>query len=189
MTSVRTPVVVLVTVLGASIACAHELEDNRATLVLRDRAHLSLILHVRYSEAVRRVIAPNKSLSEFLLACATMKPDDLRTQLRRAQQTLGSATRITVNGKQEVRMGRWIWPDAARVQESCQRQVMEATVGGAAHDHEVPAEIRADLTYDGKVETAAVRFADEFGRMLLVWYRANQTWLEQSQPSPELKFP
>ncbi len=188
MAFVRTLVVVLVTVLGASVACAHELENNRATLVLRDRAHLSLTLHVRYSDAIRRVMAPDRSLGEFLLVCAVMKPDDLRTQLRRVQETLGSGTRLTVNGKHEVPMGNWTWPDAARVQDSCRRQVMEATVEGAAHYHEEPVEIRADLTYDGKIETAAVRFADELGRVLLVWYRANQTWLVARRLSPPLRF-
>lgn len=45
-------------------AQAHELESNRATLVLRDAQHVSLTFFVDYPAVLHQVLAPNRSAQD-----------------------------------------------------------------------------------------------------------------------------
>jgi hypothetical protein len=178
----------LLGILSAPATHAHEIEDNRAALVLRDQTHLSLTLYLRYTEAVHRALARGQSYGEFLLVLSAMTPEDFHRQMLRAQAKLQSGTRITLNGQQEVPITGWVWPDSARVQSLIRQQVMEATVGGGAHVHAEPLEVRADVTYERDITGASIQFAEELGKVLLVWYRASQIWVDARQPSPMVKF-
>jgi hypothetical protein len=168
-------------------ASAHELADNRATLVLRDRTHLSLTLFIRYTEAVHRALAPRASYGEFLLALSTMSAGDFEKQLRRAHDSLQSGIRVTVDGGREAMLSNWTWPDPGRAQKLFQREVMEATVGDE-HRHAEPVEIRADVASAAAITSASVRFGAAFGNVLLVWYQPRQTWVEAGQASPTVRF-
>jgi hypothetical protein len=51
---------------------AHELQDNRATRVLRDEYHLSLTLFINYTDALFLALAPKRPFQEFLLVYSAM---------------------------------------------------------------------------------------------------------------------
>jgi hypothetical protein len=184
----RAILAILLSALGATAAHAHELADNRASLVLRDPTHLSLMLYIRYTEALHKALAPETNYGEFLLTHSAMKPEDFQRQVRRAQEKLQSGVRVTLNGKQEVPIVDWVWPDAARAQSLFRQEVMEATVGGAGRHHDEPIEVRADVMHDREIKGASIRFPEAFGKVLLVWYRARQTWVEASRSSPTVTF-
>lgn len=169
---------------------AHELTDNRATLVLRDRTHLSMTLYVRYTEAIHRALAPGANYGEFLLAMSALSPADFQKQLRRAHDTIQSGMQVALGGMREHALSNfsWSWPDPARAQQLFQQQVMEATVGTAGHRHEEPVEVRADVTSAKEITSASIRFSDALGKVLIVWYRPRQSWVEAGQPSPLMKF-
>jgi hypothetical protein len=168
-------------------ASAHELTDNRATLVLRDRTHLSLTLFVRYTEAVRRALAPRASYGDFVLALSAMSPADFEKQLRRAHDKLQSGVRVTLDGGREAIVSNWHWPDPGRAQKLFQQEVMEATLGDG-HRHAEPVEIRADIASTTAITSASVRFGAAFGNVLLVWYQPRQTWVAADQASPNARF-
>ena len=65
------------------VAGAHELEDNRATLVLRDDNHVTLTLFINYVDALHAALAPGQPLPAFLLVYSAMKPADFRAALDR----------------------------------------------------------------------------------------------------------
>mgnify|MGYP006949118131 CR=1 FL=1 len=70
----------------APMANAHELQANRATLVLRDERHLSLSLFIDYVDALHRSLAPDRPRQAFLAQFSAMKPADWQTLLLRTQQ-------------------------------------------------------------------------------------------------------
>jgi hypothetical protein len=190
MAIMRLLIAILAIGVAASPTCAHELTDNRATLVLRDRTHLSLTLFVRYTEAIHRALAPAANYGEFLLAMSALSPADFQKQLRLAHDTIQSGMQVTLGGRREraITNFSWIWPDPVRAQQLFQQQVMEATVGTTGHRHEEPVEVRADVTSAKEITSASVRFSDALGKVLIVWYRPRQAWVEAGQPSPLMKF-
>jgi hypothetical protein len=173
---------------AAPHAGAHELQDNRATLVLRDGTHLSLTLYIAYPEALHQVLAPQRPFMAFLLVYSSMKPEELQRALLRAQARFQSATRVYAAPGSEVALTNWIWPDAKQVQTILQQRVMQAMVDPAGHSHEAPVEVRADALARQEINAVQVQFPEEFQKVLVVAFRPSQLWVEGKALSPAIRF-
>lgn len=167
---------------------AHDLEDNRATLVLRDRTHLSVTLYLNYSEALHKALLPNREYGAFLFIYSAMKPEELQKELQRAQSKFEADIEIFPQSPagSKLKLSGWTWPDAKQVQSMLQHQVMQAMVDG--HVHEPPTEILADAVAPYAIGSVTVRFPDEFQKVLVVSYRPNQVWVEGKRSSPSITF-
>ena len=168
-------------------ATAHELQENRATLVLRDQGHVSVTMYLNYAELLYQAIAPQRPYAAFLVVYSGMKPEDLRKELATAQSKFQSSTRMQLAGGGEAALSNWQWPDVKQVQELLRRQLAQAIVGPANHAHEQPSEIRVEATAP-KFTAVYMRFPAEFQRVLVVSYRPNQTWVDPKAAPPEIKF-
>jgi hypothetical protein len=175
--------------LAFALACtAHELVDNRATLVLRDRSHLSLTVYLSYPEALHKALLPQREFAAFLLIYSSMDSAKFEKELVRAQTRFQEQLRVLVTDKQAAISG-WSWPDAKTVQEILRQRVMRAMVDPNVHAHEPPVEVRAEAVATQEIAGARVQFPVEWQRVLLVWYRPSQQWVEGSTISPVLRFP
>lgn len=174
--------------LGLALACpAHELVDNRATLVLRDRNHLSLTIYLSYPEALHQALLPQRQFAAFLLIYSSMDAARFEKELARAQKSFQAQLRVFVPDK-EVALSGWSWPDAKAVQEVLRQRVMRAMVDPNVHAHEPPMEVRAEAVAAQEIAGARVQFPAEWQRVLLVWYRPSQQWVEGRTISPVLRF-
>jgi hypothetical protein len=171
-----------------SSAAAHELQDNRATLVLRDRTHLSVTVYISYSEVLHKALAPQRPFQEFLLTYSAMDVELLEKELRRAQARFQIATRLRLFPDGETELTNWIWPDVEQVQSLLQQRVMQAVVDANGHFHEAPMEVHADANAGADISGVQVQFPEEFGRVLVVAYRPNQVWVERKSLSPVIRF-
>ena len=173
--------------LATASAQAHELQDNRATLILRDKSHLSLTLYVAYAEILHQFLAPQRPLPEFLMVYSALKPEDIQRQLQRAQSHFQSTTHLYAQSG-EIPIANWVWPDAKQTQAMMQQRIMQAMVDPAGHAHDQPLEIHAEAVAPQEVTAVRAQFPDEFQRVLVVAYRPNQTWSEPKTGSPTIKF-
>ena len=175
-------------ILGTCALTAHDLEDNRATLVLRDRTHLSLTLYLNYTEALHKALLPNREYGAFLLIYSAMKPEDLRKDLVKAQAKFEGGLELLPQSPAgaKLKLTGWTWPDAKQVQGMLQHQVMQAMIDG--HVHEPPSEIHADAVATYAVGSVIAHFPPEFQRILVVSYRPNQTWVDEKTPAPLITF-
>lgn len=174
--------------LAVALACpAHELVDNRATLVLRDRSHLSLTVYLSYPEALHQALLPLREFAAFLLIYSSMDPVKFEKELARAQKSFQAQLRVFVPEKEVVLSG-WSWPDAKAVQEILRQRVMRAMVDPNVHAHEPPMEVRAEAVAAQEIAGARVQFPAEWQRVLVVWYRPLQQWVEGKTLSPVLRF-
>jgi hypothetical protein len=168
-------------------AAGHELQDNRASLVLRDRTHLSVTLYLSYPEALHLALAPQRQFAAFLLIYSEMKVEDLQKELLRAQARFQSSTHLFLPDK-EASLVNWVWPDAKSVQAMLQRRVMQAMVDPDAHAHEAPVEVHADVNAAQDIQSVRVQFPREWQKVLVVWFRPSQQWVEGATLSPAMKF-
>ena len=180
----------LLLVLLIGICGAHELQDNRATLVLRDKNHVSVTLYVAYTDALHLAVMPQRPLASFLLMYSAMRPEDLERELLRAQSKLQSGTRMYLSPGPgvEVPLTNWVWPDVKQVQTLLQERIMAATVDPNGHSHEAPSEIRAEAVASREIGALTVKFPEEFQKVLVVSYRPNQVWVDTKALSPEIRF-
>ncbi len=177
-------------ILAAAGAGAHELQENRATLVLRDKTHIAVTLYIAYSDALHQALMPQRPLASFLLIYSAMRPEELQKELLRAQSRFQSETRIYLSPGpgREVPLANWIWPDAKQVQTMLQQRIMAAMVDPNGHAHDTPIEIHADANSPHEITAVTVKFPEEFQKVLVVSYRPNQVWADSTALSPEIKF-
>lgn len=159
-------------------AGAHELPDNRATLVLRDGTHLSMTLFVDYAKALQQALAPKKNRQEFLMLYAAMAPRQFEEELGRVQARFEAAVRVALPSGGQAALQRWSWPGALAVQQSIREQLMRTMVAEREHEHASLSEIRAEAQLQGDVRSMRMQFPPEFGRVMVVSYRPNQVWVE-----------
>lgn len=170
-------------------ARAHDLQENRATLVLRDGGHLSLTLYIAYADALRAVLAPQRPAEEFLMVYSAMKPELLQKELVRAQTKFQSSTRLYLASGRELALTNWAWPDARQVQAALQQRIMQAMVDPAGHAHDEPLEIHAEANSREEIMAVRVQFPEEFQKVLVVSYRPNQIEVDPKTWSPAIRFP
>ena len=185
-------------------ASAHEITENRATLVLRDATHVSMTLYVDYPQALHRALAAKLSFQEFVLSFSAMTPEVFSATVVKAQtQFQAQIQLLNAAGKPAV-ADQWRWPDPTRVQALLREHAMQMLVAAGEHAHDAPLEIRAEFSVP-KAEKSAppplsspplspslrVKFPSAFRRVLVVSYRPNQVWVNAGDAegvSPEIKF-
>jgi hypothetical protein len=174
----------------ASSAAAHELESNRATLVLRDSQHLSLTFFLDYPRVLHQVLAPQQPLKEFVLMYSAMNPAQLQSQLLEAQRKLQSGIAVTLHNGKAVALTHWVWPEARAVQTVLQQRAMQAVVAPADHAHAATMEVRAQASVSNNKNftTITLQLPPQFQQVLVVSYQPKQVLMKPGIPSPAIAF-
>jgi hypothetical protein len=185
---VRWCVTVAVALLLTPWSSAHELSENRATMVLRDQNHVAITLYLNYAEVLHRTLAPEQRFSEFVLAFAALPPEQCAAQLRTVQARFQTQTKVLPRPAVEATLQSWEWPAATRVQALLRDRAMQMLAAPNEHGHDTALEVRVSLKTSARVSAVSARFPPEWGRVLVVSYRPNQTWAEPTEAATEIKF-
>jgi hypothetical protein len=171
-------------------ALAHELDSNRATLVLRDRLHLSMTFFVDYPTILHQVLAPQKPVQEFLLMYSAMKPQEFQAHLLQAQRKLQGNVGLTLYGGKAAVLTQWVWPTPQVVQNQLQQRAMQAVVAPNDHVDNVQTEIRVEAKSSNAIDFTSVtlQLPPQFQQVLVVSYQPKQVWLKPRTPSPAISF-
>lgn len=174
----------------ASSVHAHELQDNRATLVLRDQQHLALTFFVDYTAVLHQVLAPQLSLPEFVLMYSAMQPQAFTAQLQIAQAKLQSSMGLTLHKGKAAVLTQWVWPKAVAVQNLLQQRAMQSVVAPTDHGHAVQSEIRAEVKSGqaGDFISVKLQLPIEFKDVLVVSYQPKQVWVRPRTPFTTITF-
>lgn len=170
-------------------AHAHEVTDNRATLVLRDGGHLSLTLYLDYVAALHLALAPGRPLEEFMLTYAAMPAAEFEAAQAGAHRKFEQGVGVVLKAGTALTFQGWQWPQAAQVQQDLRTRAMQLLRRpGAAHSHAAPLEVRAELAAVQDFQSLTIRFPTELGKVLVVSYKPNQAWSDPTKPPPEINF-
>lgn len=181
-------IVVCLALLLAPWTHAHELTENRATMVLRDSNHVAITLYLAYSEVLHQTLAPERSFSEFVLAFSALPAAQFAAQLQTAQTHLQADIKVTPNPMVEASTQRWLWPVAAKVQTALRERAMQLLAAPKDHAHDTPLEVRFELRSTARITALSTQFPQAFGRVLVVSYRPQQTWAEPGQAATAISF-
>ena len=169
---------------------AHELQSNRATLVLRDNQHLALSFFVDYTRVLHRVLAPQQSFEEFVLLYAALDQQLFQAQLLTAQRQLQSRTAVVLGSGQSAALNPWVWPDASATHTLLQQRAMQLVIAPADHSHTAQTEIRTETTSstEGDFSAITLQLPDEFQDVLVVSYRPKQVWVSPGKGLATVQF-
>ena len=169
-------------------AAAHELDENRATLVLREGGHIAMTIYLSYPEVLHLAMAPTSSMQEFLIAASAMPPEQFQESLRRAEVQLTAGIRLLAADGKPLPLSNWYWPAPAQAQAQLQHRVMQAIVSPDEHPAEEPLEIYADALANRQISGVRVAFPAAFQRVLVVAYQPEQAWVEGEELSTPIAF-
>ncbi len=178
----------LLGIAACSAVAAHELQENRATLVQRDASFVTITLHIDLPAALHRAVAPQRSFEEFALAHANLPPAAFKAVLAQAVSRMQADMRVTAAKGTALAFEQWAWPDAARVQAALLERLMESVVARGGHSHVAPSEVHAELHATSPITALRVQFAPALGRVMVVSYRPRQMWVDASSVSSAIVF-
>lgn len=171
------------------VATAHEIAENRLTLVQRDGQHLALTFRVGLGEAMRRVVAPAEDPARFAARCAAMATKDFDALLARAEKKLVEESRVEAASGRALVLTGWSFPDPRRVQVALQARTMQALAApGGEAPHEEPLEIHAEAVAAGEVDAVAVSVPAALQPVLVVSYRPRQAWVTPEASTVRVRF-
>lgn len=169
-------------------APAHEMEANRATMVLREGGHLSLTLYLDYMAALHLALAPGRPFDEFMLTHATMPAAQFAQAQETAHRKFEQRIRAEIKPGQALAFRGWQWPAPALVQQKLRERAMLLVRTQGGHSHEPPLEIHAELAAGEDFHSLKMQFPPEFRDVLVVSYRPAQVWVKPDQSSPAVVF-
>jgi len=174
--------------LATTSVSAHELAQNRATLVLRDNTHLTITVYVGLPEFLFRTLATGKPFGAFLVEYSALDPATFRRELLRAQSRVEKGTHLFLEDGRPLLLARWQWPEPAAAQAMLRERVMQETVGGETASHGEPAEIRAEAVAQRDIPSVSIQFPAELQQVLVVAYRPHQAWVAAGARSARIEF-
>ena len=180
---------VLLSMFG-STAQAHELQDSRATLVLRDNQHIAVTFFVDYGAVLHQALAPHMLFHEFALQHSAMPSPVFAAQLLAAQRKLERATKLVLRSGKTAPLTLWAWPEAAAVQKALQQRAIQAVIGAKDHPHTAQSEIRAEAQSNNPhdMTNVTLQLPPEFKKTLVVSYQPKQVWVEPGKMSASIRF-
>ena len=176
--------------LSLALKCtfAHELPDNRVTLVLRDGNHVVVTFFLNYAEVLHKALLPQKSFQEFALATSTFPIDRLRHDLLRIQQKLAADTLFTLRNGKVLPLSNWKWPDAERVQALLREHAMRMVVDPGAHSHDDQLEVTAEIRSVTEITSLTAKLPEQLAPIMVVSYRPSQIWVREKAAAPLISF-
>ena len=178
----------LLIVAACSTAAAHELQENRATLVQRDASFVTITLYIDLPAALHRTLAPQQSFEAFALAHANLPPAVFKARLMQAAGRMQAETRVTAAKGLALAFDQWAWADAARVQAALLERLMDSVVARGGHSHMAPSEVHAELRSTLPITALRVQFTPSLGRVMVVSYRPRQVWVDTNNVSSSITF-
>ena len=169
-------------------AGAHQLPDNRATLVQRDAHHITLLLNADLPQVMHQVLAPKQAFAEFALASSSATPAQFNAAVMAMQKNIEQALRVVDGNGGALVVSNWVWPASAQLQAALRERAMALVVNPDDHGEAGALEVRADLRAAQPVKALRVQFPAALKRVMLVTYRPTQVWVEPTQTSALMTF-
>jgi hypothetical protein len=166
---------------------AHELDENSITVVLHERHSVALVLRLDFAGLLQRLLAPQSSAEEFLLAAATTDEASLGAAYAQLQDTLQQQLLLGSRGA-SLPLQHWVWPPLAVVHESLRWRLAAGLVGDEAQAFEGALEVHADAADVLAIERLTLTLPDLLKPAIVLWYQPRQRLLAPDQSTTVLEF-
>lgn len=178
--------VALLTSVGT--VAAHELPENRATVVLRDKNHVSITLRIDLVSAMQRALAGKQPLPEFILTHGAMSGADFRRVYDLARGRFERDTQLTLPSAPTPLAATWRWPDAASLHALLREQAMRQVTDPAVHAHGDAVEISLDARAERDISAINLKLPVAWQPVVVVSYRPTQARLNSPSGQLPIRF-
>jgi hypothetical protein len=179
--------VCLLWVLVCACVQAHELQEHKLQMVLRDDRHLIMSLWLDIPNAMRKTLEPSLSSAAFEMKYSAMPLPLFEKAWGQCISAWREQWQLKNSAGGAVSSPVWRWPDGAALQNQIKLQMM-ANVTGTAHAHAESTVIAGEVVSNSMLQSARLQMPMSWKPMMVVSYKPSQQWTPSSEKPVLLKF-
>lgn len=176
----------VVTLSGGAVA--HEVEETRATLVLRDQRHVSLSLYLNPARVAHQLLSPEQPWRSFLGVMAAMPLEVFAGNWAKVVRMTETEFLIQNGKAAPQRLSGWQWPAIAQVHNQIRQQAMASIAIPNQAAHEEPIEVRAQFQAAQPLERPTIRAPRVLRPITLVASRPVQFRMDEKSDQIRVSF-
>lgn len=157
-------------------AAAHELTENRATLVKREDRHILMTLYLDWPKTFSAILEPGRQFKEFILLYAALPAPEFAKRVAEAQAYLQNNIRLTETDGTDPAMSQWRFPTPDRLQNDIRTIAAQMLTAPDGRHHDEPVMVQAEFLMAKPVQGVRVTFPEEMQPVLIVSYMPKQIW-------------
>jgi len=154
---------------------AHELNENRASLVLRNDTSLSVILYINIGQALHKTLAPQRDQFEFIGFLSSLNEIEFSKQWLLATRKLESQIHVLPKSGQSFKLSALNWGDPKVAQRHLQESTMRAVIEKNKHLHSEPYEVKFQINNPTPISSVTLDIPEALQPMTIVSNRIKQT--------------
>ena len=179
--------VCLIWVLVCACGQAHELQEHKLQMVLRDDRHLTLSLWLDIPNAMHKTLEPSLTSAAFALKYSAMPLSLFEKAWGQCISVWREQWQLKNSAGTAISSPVWRWPDGAVLQNQIKLQMM-ANVTGTAHAHAELTVIAGEVVSNSILQSARLKMPTSWKPLMVVSYKPLQQWTPSSEKTVLLKF-
>jgi hypothetical protein len=180
--------IILNMVLFVREAQSHELQENRASLVLRNERQISVTFYLNLTELLHKTLMPKQDRFEHTAKLAAMNEADFSKQYGDVKKLIESSVLFNATPGKKINVREWQWPEPKVAQKNIRELTMQSVVSSGQHLHENPIEVRLQIQSDESIDPLMLELPVSMKPMTLVASRPKQTRFDLSAKKITINF-
>jgi len=180
--------IILNMVLFVREAQSHELQENRASLVLRNERQISVTFYLNLTELLHKTLMPKQDRFEHTAKLAAMNEADFSKQYGDVKKLIESSVLFNAAPGKKINVREWQWPEPKVAQKNIRELTMQSVVSSGQHFHENPIEVRLQIQSDKSIDPLMLELPVSMKPMTLVASRPKQTRFDLSAKKITINF-
>jgi len=180
--------IILNMVLFVREAQSHELQENRASLVLRNERQISVTFYLNLTELLHKTLMPKQDRFEHTAKLAAMNEADFSKQYGDVKKLIESSVLFNAAPGKKINVREWQWPEPKVAQKNIRELTMQSIVSSGQHFHENPIEVRLQIQSDESIDPLMLELPVSMKPMTLVASRPKQTRFDLSAKKITINF-
>lgn len=172
--------------LGGSLQ-AHELHDNRVTVVLHEQHSITTVLRLDFAGLLQHLMAPDANPAEFLALVAAQGPEQLEAGIAMLKSQVQQGLVIRNSG-QLLSLSQWEWPSTVVIHAALREQMMAALVDGGLAVGNPALEVRAVASDLLAINRLTLELPELLKPAVVMWYRPQQSVMNPQSPAQVMEF-
>jgi len=169
-------------------AHSHELNENRASLVLRNERQISVTFYLNLTEVLHKTLMPKQDRFEHTAKLAAMNEADFLKHYGDAKKLIESSVLLKAASGKKINVREWQWPEPKVAQKAIRELTMQSVVSSGQHLHENPIEVRLQIQSDESIDPLVLELPVSMKPMTLVASRPKQTRFDLSAKKITINF-
>jgi len=169
-------------------AHSHELNENRASLFLRNERQISVTFYLNLTEVLHKTLMPKQDRFEHTAKLAAMNEADFLKHYGDAKKLIESSVLLKAASGKKINVREWQWPEPKVAQKAIRELTMQSVVSSGQHLHENPIEVRLQIQSDESIDPLVLELPVSMKPMTLVASRPKQTRFDLSAKKITINF-